>query len=390
MISAAAGRIGGSNVLDLSGTQSRTDLVDLIFAFGLVPVGSADAMAADVSLDHGRSGSFLGYGVLSGSGFSKPYGELGHETSQDVRSPWDSEYTYSLMQGKLGKAFARFNLAVLEKDRRSDDLSVVREAMEVLDACCATFTLSQPINDDFFIGNAGTIYAAAQVVRYGRVPLQTARDVILPALVSVNAKLDHFLRDDEMMQLSFAHGVFGMLYVMLGWSELDRDDVQGRLEEIALRLLSYEIEASGRWPAYNHASAHNENSMPRSLCNGSSGVSLALWKAYAATKNEAIREAAQRASGYVGKSVDPNGSMSVCCGVAGQALALHSAYRATNDARWSRRASELSEFAARTTLQRISDGQAINASLLKGHLGQAVLARAELTGAPATIGLLLA
>jgi serine/threonine protein kinase len=218
---------------------------------------------------------------------------------------------------------------------------------------------------DLTLGRAGVLLACAALVE------QSGHDAALRA--RGDALADAASSATDLPFLGIAHGVAGVTYACLRWSQATGRPVPSpaidRLDELAAR--GDEIGRGMRWPILARDD-RGESSLSAGWCHGSAGYVFLWTLAYDVLGREGHLRLAESAAWNVWESRHPTSSL--CCGLAGQAYALLSWYRRSGESDWLDRAGALAERAASAALA--GDGPPY--SLYKGRVGVGLLA-AEVT-----------
>ncbi len=169
--------------------------------------------------------------------------------------------------------------------------------------------------------------------------------------------------------LGIAHGLAGICYSALTWSEVSGEPlVEGVVQ--ALDELGDRARQHGRglrWPTRVRDASGGDAEFMESWCHGSPGYVYLWTRAYRVTGDGRYLQLAERAAWTAWEATDTIGSL--CCGYAGRAYALLAFARHGGAAQWIDRAALLAERAE----QACSGDKRTAHSLFKGALGVAVL-----------------
>jgi eukaryotic-like serine/threonine-protein kinase len=204
---------------------------------------------------------------------------------------------------------------------------------------------------------AETVYKLSDLLDYGRTLQATLWDEV-SAAYSV-----------QRSYLGVAHGLAGICYSTLLWSEVSGDALPPKLLH-TLDELGRAAQAHGRglrWPVRETAHSMHGAGFMESWCHGAPGY-VHLWTAaFRAYHEDCFQEMAERSAWTAWEAPDAIGSL--CCGYAGRAYALLAQFRQSGDPNWVDRAVVLAERAIAACK---SDTPTTHA-LFKGLLGAVVL-----------------
>ncbi|MER5402633.1 lanthionine synthetase LanC family protein [Streptomyces sp. NPDC002599] len=172
--------------------------------------------------------------------------------------------------------------------------------------------------------------------------------------------------------LGLAHGIAGVIYAQLLWSEVNHLPPSGALLSGIELLKGYALEHGRgvRWPI--HASRRDETP-PRpahfmeSWCHGSPGYVLLWCAASRVLGDPSLLDLAERCAWTVWDAQEEG--VTLCCGSAGQAYALLTLARHSGGTEWRARADCL----IRDAMSRCKD-DSLSHSLFKGRLGVELVA----------------
>jgi eukaryotic-like serine/threonine-protein kinase len=169
--------------------------------------------------------------------------------------------------------------------------------------------------------------------------------------------------------VGIAHGLTGIIYALLHWSDASSTAPAPGLER-GLDHLAALAEPEGRglcWPTGSGRAAP-EHPLSASWCNGTAGF-VHLWTAaHRRYGDEAFDRLAERCAWHAYHAPTSDGSL--CCGLSGRAYALRCLYKHTGDKSWLLRARELADRAAASMRGTVEPRD----SLYDGAVGVAVLA----------------
>jgi serine/threonine-protein kinase len=170
--------------------------------------------------------------------------------------------------------------------------------------------------------------------------------------------------------LGMAHGLAGLIYASLRWSQARKDEPNPLIRERLRQLARYAAftRRGARWPVQAKPSSM---SLP-GWCNGSSGYAHLWTLAHRVYQDSRYLVLAEKSAIDAFEGV--GGGHGLCCGFAGQAYAQLALFKHTGQLVWLDQAKILAEKAAGMAnhLQR-QNAEGLPFSLYKGDLGVAVL-----------------
>jgi serine/threonine-protein kinase len=225
------------------------------------------------------------------------------------------------------------------------DLKALRAAasrfLDAWRAACARRDLPTEV----FAGVAGFMHAARDFEAHGAALGpglgQRVRSVGDEAHARVLASFARIARAPlrEGTPLGYAHGLAGELDAVLAWDSRPSTVVAAVLDRLlAQAVIEDELAA---WPA--EVGDEAVGPLWASWCNGMAGHVYVWCRAYEVFRDERYLNAARLAA-QTTAALRPRNS-SVCCGTAGQALALYRYFRLTGDPAYRRRATQRARLA---------------------------------------------
>ncbi|MEN5036720.1 lanthionine synthetase LanC family protein [Pseudomonas sp. TWI929] len=199
---------------------------------------------------------------------------------------------------------------------------------------------------------------SANLVSFGRV---MARE-IWSRLVVLSSQNGHYL--------GIAHGLAGICYSLVLWSEVSGDPLPGGFLGLVERLGHSGREAGRglRWPMIDVALGKAGERFMSSWCHGAPGY-VHLWTAlYRRTNDDRWLELSARAAWSTWETPEDNVG-TLCCGSAGRTYALLAHFRHSGETAWLDRAFVI----ARQAIESRHDKE-LNFALFKGRLGCLFLA----------------
>jgi serine/threonine-protein kinase len=266
----------------------------------------------------------------------------------------------SLYHGRAGVHAVRALIAIERGDVATRNASLQMFLQTACQACDVV---------DVTLGNAGALLGCALLV-------ESLNDSNAALLALGNDLVDRLFQSGPPEMLGIAHGLAGIVYAALAWSQVTEAPLQNAVISHLEKLASY-AEPSGRGAQWK-ISMGSDDAEPRyhyGWCNGTAGFVFLWTLANRITRDARYAALAESAAWNVWERLSPNPSL--CCGATGQAYALLNFYRYSGDAMWLRRAKRAAEAAARAwteqSPQSTDSPDARPTSLYKGAAGIAVL-----------------
>ncbi|MHB8690420.1 MAG: lanthionine synthetase LanC family protein [Solirubrobacteraceae bacterium] len=179
------------------------------------------------------------------------------------------------------------------------------------------------------------------------------------------------LDDCDLAFGGIAHGLAGVAYATLLWSQVSRREPAEALEAVLWQIAAAAIPHGRGW-CWPHGPPRTRSPavIHGGWCRGQAGF-VFLWnQAHSVCGEERFDALAERAAWATFEH--PCQVTSLCCGAAGQAYALLGRYRHTGAPEWLSRARQIATEAAATSVL-ASDARS-ELSLYKGHAGLALIA----------------
>ncbi|MFM6932197.1 MAG: lanthionine synthetase LanC family protein [Novosphingobium sp.] len=244
---------------------------------------------------------------------------------------------------------------------------------------------------DLTLGTAGALLGAAVIGASRPHALDAMPQSVREAGDGLADQLEDWLagrptlnEDQELQRLGIAHGLSGIIYALLAWSEVSGRQPLEMLVERLRQLASEGIrtKTSIRWPQFTEGSEKFE--FVPSWCNGNGGL-IEMWLIAArVTGREEFAEIAILTGQNVCEEV--SAANSICCGIAGQAYGLLSLYHHTGDRIWVERAHALCQIARSRIGEPTSLGNLykswVGVAVLEADLGRPEFAAMPLFGLP--------
>lgn len=290
--------------------------------------------------------------------------ELGAFTSEKLKVDVNSIGSASVWFGRPGVYLVK----ALVSQALGDQASVWR-AIESYKAACSAETKGH----DLTLGTAGKLLGcallldaigAANTSGQGNSPAHEILTLGESFQRELWAHLGQATGNDD-SYLGIAHGVSGMFYATLIWSETSGQPLPETIETKLEELSGYaqNIRRGVQFPVRRD----QRTSFMESWCHGTPGY-VHLWAAaYRAFRKPFYLQMVERCAWTTWDSEGSTGTL--CCGDAGRAYALLSAWRHTDDRAWLLKAEDLAVQAIKYST---SDQDLIHA-LYKGALGAVIL-----------------